>query len=146
MKSACMITAAVSFKASMKPKRFFFLALFLLIAFPPFRFFSALLAVSSQYHGDFCFVKRFLKKYFFLRQFMRTPFLLYKVVEESINLILYFFIYTSAIQRNKHIKKAHACHAQSAPLVRLSKERKTCKVLPGGWGYSGAEEARRFWL
>ena len=31
-----MITAAVSFKASMKLKRFFFLALFLRIALPPF--------------------------------------------------------------------------------------------------------------
>lgn len=77
---------------------------------------------------------------------MRTPFLLYKVVEESINLILYFFIYTSAIQRSKHIKKERAYHAQSAPLARLSTERKTYKVLPGGVGYSGAEEARRFWL
>jgi hypothetical protein len=60
-----MITAAVSFKASLKPKRFFFLALFLLIAFPPFRFFAALLATPPQYHGVFYFVKRFLEKIFF---------------------------------------------------------------------------------
>lgn len=145
MKSACMITAAVSFKASMKPKRFFFLALFLLIAFPPFRFFPLCLRCRHSITEIFILSSDF-KKIFFWRPFMRTPFLLYKVVEESINLILYFFIYTSAIQRSKHIKKTHACHAQSATLARLSTERKTCKVLPGGWGYSGAEEARRFWL
>ena len=58
------MTVAVSFKADIQPKRFFFLALFLLIAFSSFPIFSALLAVPSQYHGEFYFVKRFLKKYF----------------------------------------------------------------------------------
>jgi len=64
MKSACMIAAAVSFKASMKLKRFFFLALFLLIAFllsDFFRFACGAVTVSRR----ILFCQAILKKYFF---------------------------------------------------------------------------------
>ena len=60
-----MITAAVSFKASLKPKRFFFLALFLLIAFPPFRFFCRFACDSATVSRCFLFCQAIFEKIFF---------------------------------------------------------------------------------
>nr|DAS40146.1 MAG TPA: hypothetical protein [Caudoviricetes sp.] len=60
----------------------------------------------------------FKKKIFFLASVYADAFFIIKVVEESINLILYFFIYTSAIQRSKHIKKRTRA-TRRAPHLRV---------------------------
>lgn len=68
---------------------------------------------------------------------MRTPFLLYKVVEESINLILYFFIYTSMIQRSKHIKKSARATRKAPHMSGGAQNEKLTRYFLEGWGIAG---------
>lgn len=97
-----MITAAVSFKASLKPKRFFFLALFLLIAFPPFRFFCRFACDSATVSRCFLFCQAIFGKNIFCVRLCGRFFVCIKSLKNKIG-CFYIYLYISDIHAGEII-------------------------------------------
>ena len=107
-----MITAAVSFKASLKPKRFFFLALFLLIAFLLSDFFRLHRGVA-KISCKILFCQAVFEKNNFSVRLCGRFFDFTKSLKNK-NICFYIYLYIDAIHTGEIIseKRARAAHIE----------------------------------